>query len=80
MEKDPIVQGINILGPINYRPNTPRNHDITFRVPRHHARGTTILILGSTGRGTNATLSQGTIIGEASEGTLLNVHIIKDKP
>ena len=48
MEKDLIVQGISILGSMDYRPSTPRNHDIPF--------------------------------GEPSEGTLLNVHTIKDKP
>ena len=40
--------------------------------PRKHIRGTT------SGR-TSVTLFQGTIMEEPSEGTLLNVHTIKDK-
>ena len=31
MEKDLIVQGISILGSMDYRPSTPRNHDILLR-------------------------------------------------
>ena len=70
---------------MDYKPSTPRNHNIKFGVPRHHARGTTTHVLrstsgGTTDGGTNATLSQGIIIGELSEGTLLNVYTIKDKP
>ena len=38
MEKDRLVQKINILG--FYRPNTPRNHDSMPRVPRQYARDT----------------------------------------
>jgi len=41
MEKDPIVQGINILGSMDYRSSTSGNHDITFKVPRLHIQGTT---------------------------------------
>ena len=54
MEKDPIVQGINILG--SYRPSTPQ--DSTTVCPGFH----------------DSTL------GVPSEGTLLNVYTIKDKP
>ena len=40
MEKDLIVQGISLLGLMDYRSSTLGNHDITSRVPRHHAWGT----------------------------------------
>ena len=40
VEKDLIVQRINILGSMDYMPNITGNHDIPFRVPQHHARGT----------------------------------------
>ena len=33
MEKNLIVQGINILGSMDYMPSTPKNHDIPFGVP-----------------------------------------------
>ena len=33
MEKDLIVQGISILGSMDYRPSTLGNHDIPFGVP-----------------------------------------------
>ena len=38
MEKDRIVQRINILG--SYRLSTPRNHDSTPGVPQQYAGGT----------------------------------------
>ena len=69
-KEDPIFQGTSILGSMDYRPSTPRNHDITFGVPQHHAQGTMTHVLGSTGGGTNATLSQGNFMEEPSEGTL----------
>ena len=55
MEKDLIVQGISILGSMDYRPNT---------------LGTTTLCSGY----------HDIMLVEPSEGTLLNVHIMKDKP
>ena len=41
VEKDLIFQRISILGSLDYRPSSPRNHEIPFGVPRCHARGTT---------------------------------------
>ena len=70
MGKDPIVQKISILGSMDYRPNTPGNHDILFGVPRRHAWGTTTSHPGY----------HDITLGVPSKGILLNVYTIKGKP
>ena len=68
-----MVQGTSVLASMDEKLSTLWNHNITVGEPRTND-------LGTTGGGTTTTLSQGTIMGEPSEGTLLNVHTIKDKP